>query len=163
MTNKQYHSKVYDYADILVISYGDNPRFFFEFDVDESVNRPNDAKPLKVEHEDFSLCFREAMLDADPWHALKTVGKYFEEDVIDDQLIYGFRHVHNPQGVDECQLRFGWRFLDEDEIGTGYPVLNELYAWTPNQTWIHPMFGAAEHLTYATPLSREELRKARGL
>lgn len=69
---------------------------------------------------------------------------------------------HNPDHLTQEQVGEGWRLLDEDEV-TGLLTLKACVDGWTHVGWQDGYFGSETTITYRTKLSREELRKARGL
>ena len=71
---------------------------------------------------------------------------------------------HNPDNLtgEQVGVNDGWRLLDEDEIRDDCGVLGEIRVFV-DDSWDSGCVGWDHSATYRTKLSREELRKARGL
>lgn len=72
---------------------------------------------------------------------------------------------HNPDNLTPGQIgtQDGWRLLDRDEIIDDYPTSERVAEQWRGSFWEEGYYGVAQEYTYRTNLTREELRKARGL
>lgn len=70
---------------------------------------------------------------------------------------------HNPDNLTPKQVGEGWRLLDDDEVIFSIQTLKEMEGWSSKLGWVDYCVGNRKETTYRTRLSRDELRKARGL
>lgn len=74
---------------------------------------------------------------------------------------------HNPANLtpEQVGVAEGWRLLDVDEIAPSQSPVHGINLWMDSEEWsvLPSAFGDTSGCTYRTKLTREELKKARGL
>jgi hypothetical protein len=130
---------------------------------------------IKVEDETIGEYFSRVLHDKfnaefDIESSAKKTTLYFDtESYLGKNLVKS--KPHNPMGLSKNKIgtRYGYRLLDVDEIldedKIRLPLIYELQQFVNSSAggWTWNNKGSNKHVAYRTKLTREELKKARGL